>query len=307
LQRATPVVQRAVGVDRVFGAIVLTITFWALNVTIVKWAVGQWQPLAYSVDRFLIGTAIFAAYVYWRERSLRVRRSDLPLFVLAGAVGIAGNQIGFMYAEKYTTATTISLLMATTPAFAAVTALAMGHEHVGWRHWTGLGIAAVGTALVLRGGGAHLDLTSLRGDLLALLMAASWGVYSALIRPLMTRYSASRISVIVLVVGTLCLLPFSAGQVVHQDYGSLTAGAWAAIVYSLFFSLVFTNILWFGAIHRGGAARATAVLPLQPFLGAIFAVLLLGEHLTPLQVAGGAVIIAGITFTRRRMAVPTAD
>jgi drug/metabolite transporter (DMT)-like permease len=296
-----------VTIDRALPAVLVTITFWALNVTIVKWTVGQWQPLAYSVDRFIIGTAVFAAYVYWREGSLRVERRDLPLFAIAAAVGIACNQAGFMYAERYTQATTISLLMATTPAFAAVTAWGMGHERVGWRHWTGMAIAVLGTVLVLRGGGAHLDLTSLRGDLLALLMAGSWGVYSALIRPLMARYSASQISVVVLVMGTLFLLPFSLGQVVHQDYGSLSTGAWAALVYSLFFSLVFTNILWFGAIHRGGASRATAVLPLQPFLGALFAVILLGEHLGPLQVVGGAVIIAGIAFTRRRVPVPTAD
>jgi drug/metabolite transporter (DMT)-like permease len=285
--------------DQVVALLATTVVFWSLNVTVVKSVVDQWQPLAYSVNRFVIGTAIFAAWVYLRERSFRVARSDLPILVAAAAIGIAANQIGFMYAENHTSATTISLLMATTPAFAAITGLAFG-ERVTGMHWVGIAIAAGGTLLVLLGGSGKLDFSSIEGDMFALLMASSWGVYSAMIRPLMRRYSAPRISVVVLLIGTPIMLPFALPQMIRQDYGSLTTGAWAALVYSLFFSLVFTNIMWFTAIHRGGAAKATAVLPLQPFLGAIFAFLLLGEHFAWLQVAGGAVIVAGIALTRIR-------
>ena len=107
MQRTTPLVHRGVVVDRALVMIVVTIVFWALNITIVKMTVNEWHPLAYSVDRFAVGTALFAAWVWWRERSLRVRRRDLPLLVIAGAIGIAGNQIGFMYAEHDTSATTV--------------------------------------------------------------------------------------------------------------------------------------------------------------------------------------------------------
>ena len=41
----------------------------------------------------------------------------------------------------------------------------------------------------------------------------------------------------------------------------------ACFIYSLFFSLVFTNIMWFTAIDRVGAARASLYANLQPFLG----------------------------------------
>jgi drug/metabolite transporter (DMT)-like permease len=265
----------------------------------VKSVVDEWQPLAYSVIRFVIGSAIFATWVYLRERSFRIARADLPLLAAAAFIGIAANQIGFMYAENHTSATTISLLMATTPAFAAVTGIAFG-ERVTGLHWVGIGVAALGTLLVLVGGSGKLDFSSIEGDLFALLMAGSWGIYSAMIRPLMSRYSAPRISVVVLLIGTPMMLPFALPQLVAQDYGGLSTGAWAALVYSLFFSLVFTNIMWFTAIHRGGAAKATAMLPLQPFLGAIFAFLLLGEHLAWLQLAGGVVIVGGILLTRIR-------
>jgi drug/metabolite transporter (DMT)-like permease len=100
-------------------------------------------------------------------------------------------------------------------------------------------------------------------------------------------------------VGTPMLLPFAWSQLTSQDYGAISAGGWAALGYSLFFSLVFTNIMWFGAIHKGGAARATALLPLQPLVGAIVAAVFLGERIAMLELVGGVVVVAGIVLTRR--------
>jgi len=63
---------------------------------------------------------------------------------------------------------------------------------------------------------------------------------------------------------------------------------------------VVTNILWFRSLHRIGAARATLVANLQPFVAAVFALVLLSERMTLLQVAGGILIAAGILTARRR-------
>jgi drug/metabolite transporter (DMT)-like permease len=272
-------------------------------VIVVKWAVGQWSPLTYSVWRNWIGVVFLLAILKWTEGSVRIERRDLPLVVFSALIGIVINQLGFMYATTYTTATTISLVLASIPAFAAVSASVLGHERIGARHWTGIAVAAFGTVLVLEGGPGRLDLTSLRGDLLALLAAATWGIYSTIVRPLFARYSPNRISTLVLCAAVPMLTIVGFPQVVHQDYGAITLGGWGALMFSVFFGLVFTNILWFGAIHRGGAARATAVMPIQPFLGALFAFVLLGESVTVLQVAGGLVIVLGIWLTRRRPVV----
>ncbi len=287
-------------------ALVATVAFWALNVIVVKWAVGtsgQWSPLSYSFIRLLIGGVLLAVFVKAREGSIGVRRRDVPLILASALVGIVINQLGFMYSATYVTATTISLVLATIPAFAAITASLLGHERIGGRHWLGIGVAAIGTALVLEAGPGNFDFTSLRGDLLALVAAASWGVYSALVRPLLDRYSPNRISTVVVCSALPMLAIVSLPQVLAQDYGAVTLGGWAALVYSVFFSLVITNVLWFGAIQAGGAARATAVMPIQPFLGALFAYVLLGETVTLLQIAGGVVVVVGIWLTRRRALV----
>jgi drug/metabolite transporter (DMT)-like permease len=67
-------------------------------------------------------------------------------------------------------------------------------------------------------------------------------------------------------------------------------------------SFVITNVLWFTAIDRVGANRASLYANLQPFLGALFAVLTLNETMGTLQIVGGAVIAAGILLARQRRA-----
>jgi drug/metabolite transporter (DMT)-like permease len=115
----------------------------------------------------------------------------------------------------------------------------------------------------------------------------------------MRRYSPYRISAFMLLVGSVPLVASSVAQLLQQDWGELGGLAWAAFVYSLFFSLVFTNIMWFTAIDRVGAARSSLYANLQPFLGALFALVVLSEDMGALQVAGGVVIGAGILVARR--------
>jgi drug/metabolite transporter (DMT)-like permease len=49
-----------------------------------------------------------------------------------------------------------------------------------------------------------------------------------------------------------------------------------------------------------GASRAALYTYLESFLGALFAVLLLGDRVTLLQFAGGAIIVTAVAFGRPR-------
>ena len=109
-------------------------------------------------------------------------------------------------------------------------------------------------------------------------------------------------------VGSVPLLLTAVVQIQEQDWNALGGLAWACFVYSLFFSLVFTNIMWFTAIDKVGAARASLYANLQPFLGAFFAVVVLSEEMGWLQIVGGLVIGAGILVARRtRPPAPSQD
>jgi drug/metabolite transporter (DMT)-like permease len=116
----------------------------------------------------------------------------------------------------------------------------------------------------------------------------------------MRRYSPLRISAVVLSLTWVGLLTVGFRQTADQDF-SLDWKVWALFAFAVLGPLVVTNVLWYTALHRVGPSRATLAANLQPFVAAVFAVILLDEHITAMQIAGGALIAAGILLARRRV------
>jgi len=197
------------------------------------------------------------------------------------------------------------LIMATTPIWTALMARALGWEFVKPMFWVAIGVATLGVLLVLWGSGGSVELSSITGDLLALLMAATWGSYSVIVRPLMDRYSPAHVSAWMMLVGTVPLVVVGLPQLLDQDFATFTPSGWIGMGYALVGSLIIANLLWFYAIRRVGAAKTVAFMPLQPFLGIIFSALLLGETLDWRQGIGGVVIVGAILVATRAV-VPLA-
>jgi drug/metabolite transporter (DMT)-like permease len=277
------------------------IGLWALNLTFSRYILTHgFQPLAYSTVRYGLASLVFIGIVLAAERSLRVRAADL-LLVFAAAAVLWVNQIGFVYSLKTTSASVIALIMGATPIFAALIGLAFGTETLPARFWLGAGLSFAGVGLVAIGTGTELS-GDLRGILYGLLTAATWAVYSILITPLMRRYSASRISAVVLPLSWVGIAVIGWPQTSSQDW-QLGWEVWSLLVAATLGPLVVTNILWFRSLDRIGASRATLATNLQPFLAAVVAVVLLGESMNVIQILGGALIAVGILAARRRSPV----
>ena len=276
-----------------------TVTLWGLNFTVTKYVISHgFQPLAYGCLRFAAAASILGAVAYGHERSLALRRRDLISLGVAALIGICLNQVTFVYAIKLTTATTVALMFGTLPVMAGLIALARGIERLGPRFWLAGVLAFGGAALVAIGSGGGLS-GHVLGDLLALGATVTWAWYTVAAAPLLRRYSPLRVSGVAFVVGTIPLLVISAPQLASQDYG-FSATIWLLYVFAVLGPLVVANLLWFGAISRVGPSHASVFANLQPFIAAIFALLILSESITRLQVAGGLAIAAGIVLSRQR-------
>jgi drug/metabolite transporter (DMT)-like permease len=284
-----------------------TVSLWALNFTVSKYILDQGlRPLSYSSTRYGVAAIVFAGITFAWEGSLRIGgRRDLLL--AAGCVAVLfGNQLCFIFALDFTTATTTALLFGTLPIWTGLLARATGVEHLSRRFWLAAGLSLTGVVLVAVGSGGKVS-TSVKGDALAVGGAATWAAYSVAIAPLMRRYSPFRLSSVFLLAVTVPLFavgsPSLAGQ--DWDFGWLV---WLGFAFAVLGPLVTTNLLWFTAIDRVGPSRASLFANLQPFLAAIVALLVLSEKITGVQVAGGLALAAGIVLApRARPPVPDAD
>jgi drug/metabolite transporter (DMT)-like permease len=286
--------------------LLVTVVIWSFNFTLTKYVLGHgFKPLAYSSLRFTTAALVFAAITFARERSFRMRRNEVVVLGGAVVIGIWLNQIGFVYSLRFTTASTAALVFGTLPIFTMLFARVSGVELPSKRFVAATAVSFAGVALVALGAEGTVA-GDPKGIVLALVGAATWALYSVSIAPLMRSYSPFRISAIGLLIGAALLLPTASPQLASQDF-HLDPLIWVIFVLAVFGPLVLTNILWFTAIDRVGPSRASLVANLQPFLGAVFALLILGERMTALQVLGGLAIAAGIILARRRPAIPASE
>jgi drug/metabolite transporter (DMT)-like permease len=275
-----------------------TVSLWALNFTVSKYILDHgFHPLAYSSVRYACAALLFAGITFAWEGSLRVGRRDLPIIVFCTAVLFA-NQLSFVYALRFTTATTVALIFGTLPIFTALFARGSGVEHLPLRFWFAAGLSFAGVALVALGSGGSLS-SNLKGDLLALAGAATWAAYSVAIGPLMRRYSPFRLSAVFLLAATVALLVAGSRQLADQSF-HFGALVWIGFAFAVVGPLVITNLLWFTAIDRVGPSRASLFANLQPFLAALIALALLSEPITAVQIVGGVAIAGGIVLASRK-------
>jgi len=273
------------------------VLLWALNITITKYMFEHGlQPLAYGTIRYFAAISLFWAFTYHRERSFRIRREDLRLVLLA-AFFIFLNQVCFVYGVKLAHASTVALLLGTTPMFIGLISLALGLERLSRAFWAGATLTLVGVALIAIATGRVGS--GIAGDAIAIATAFTWACYTIAIAALMRTYSPYRISAIVLALGWIPLALISIPQLQSQQF-SFGWPVWLGFAYAVVGPLFLTNILWFTAIDRVGPSRASLFANLQPFFAVLFAILLLSDTLRPLEIVGGALIFAGIALERIR-------
>jgi drug/metabolite transporter (DMT)-like permease len=275
-----------------------TVLIWSLNFTVTKYVLNHgFRPLAYCGLRFGTAAIMFAGLTYAKERSFAMRRRDLLYLAGAAVIGVTLNQVTFIYGTKLTTAASVALIFGMVPILTALFARAAGVEQLHRRFWIATAVSFAGVVLVALGAKGGLG-GHLLGYALDLAGAATWAAYAVAIAPLLRSYTASRISVYGLTIGVLPILLIGAPQIAAQDY-SFPPLIWIAFAFAVAGPLFVTNLLWFNAINRVGPSRAAIYTNLQPFFGAVFALLLLSESFTGLQVAGGFLIAVGILLSRR--------
>jgi drug/metabolite transporter (DMT)-like permease len=277
--------------------LVVCVTIWGLNFTVIKEALGNgFEPLSFASTRFTLATVAFVGVSLVRRERLQVQRRDLAIMAAWSGL-IALNQVGFAYSFHLATASTIALVFGTLPIFAGIYSQLAGIDRLSRRRWLAAALSFSGVAMVAVGvhgtPSGHVG-----GILISLVAPATFALYSIGLTPFVHRYGTYTVNLLVAAFALPPLLAVSAPQLASTDWGAVSSLGWLCLVYSALVAYTFTNLLWFVAIKYVGTARAAVYANLQPFIGAVFAVLILSETMTTLEWLGGAAIAVGIVLSR---------
>lgn len=288
-------------------ALLFVVLVWGVNYPVIKTVLEVMPPHVVNLFRFTVSAAVLGGVYAVRRHQGEAQplgailRAHGGKIVLLGLLGYVFYQLCFIIGVAHTTAGSAALIMAASPLWTALFSRVAGYEHLRRLAWAGLGLSLAGTALVVAAGAQGVDLAggSLYGNLLMLAGSLLWGAFTAFNTPVVRHVSPAAVTFL----GLLVALPFLMGLgVAHLgavDWTGVTPWVWVAIVFSGGLSTGLTYVIWNQAVKDVGASSTAVYSNLVPFVALLGGVLFLQEMITPLQVAGGALIIAGLVVLRR--------
>jgi drug/metabolite transporter (DMT)-like permease len=293
----------ATGETRAWIALLLIVTLWGSYPAVTKLALRDFPPFFLAAVRCTLASAFLTL---WLARSgptpLRgLTPAALRAFLVLGLTGIWGSTQLAYVAIHYTTASNAVILQAATPVMVAVAARLWLGERMSAVGWGGVTLSALGVLLVVTDGRlAAVRPGELRaGDVINLVALAGWSAYTVYGKRVLATYPPALVTTAAYVLGTGLIIPTAAAAAPFYPAPRLSSGpAWAAIVYQGILGAV-AHVWWYRAVQVVGPSRSATFMNLQPIVGLLLAATLLGERVSPWQLAGGVLVLGGVALATR--------
>ncbi len=272
-----------------------TSCLFGLGVVLAKPLGEAFQPFFVSWLALLGGGLIISVCQVLRRKPLlspliRGRWGDMLLFA---SIGTALPLVCVIVGLPQTGAIVGTFLLQLQAPVALLLALFFLKEKIAWRQLAGSALLLVGSILViLRDLHGPLQMRGGLGNLFVLIAAIGIGYSYIPGKRLSGHGDALQINLLRLLIGSCFLLPFLALQT-NVLLEPLSWSLIGVLVLYIVANFGIGYILLQASFDLLQAWEASAILQTMPLFSTIFAVLLLHESLTPLQVVGGSIILAG--------------
>ena len=274
------------------AAAFIAVIFWGVSFVATKAVLREVPPVTLIFTRFAIGALVLFLIV----RQLPPRDA-WPSLALMGFIGVFVHQMLQAFALTMTTATNTGWLIGVTPIWSAVLSAIVLRERFGF--WKVLGLAGgfAGVLLVVTRGDFSARVfgrPSTLGDLLILISTVNWAVYTVVGHKIIRRLGPRRTTSGAMLFGVLMLAPFFVAQRGWKQIPNLSTTGWGALLFLAIGCSALGYLFWYGALEHIEASRVAALLYAEPLVTFIAAVLLLGEQVSVITIAGGALVLASV-------------
>ncbi|MEU7909841.1 EamA family transporter [Microbispora bryophytorum] len=266
---------------------------WGVNFVVMQTGLKHYPPLTYAALRFLLAAfpAVLVAggpRVPWRW-----------VVATGASLGVAQYGLLLLGMRAGMPAGLTSLVLQVQAVFTALFATALLGERLGPRRIAGMAVAFGGLALIAAGVAAKSGAIPFGAFLLCVGAAAGWGLGNVATRKAAPPDSL-RFMVWVSAVSAPPLLVLSLVTEGPSSLTSFTAEGVGAVLYTAFLSTLGGFAVWGWLLTRYDASVVAPYSLLVPVFGIASAALFTGEPISPLTVAAGALILAGLLFANTR-------
>jgi drug/metabolite transporter (DMT)-like permease len=260
-------------------------------------------PFSLLTLRLIMGAIALGIAIYFRNKRSGVKPVITKEFFwasfLVGFVGY-GISLGFQFVgTKLSTASNGSLVTSATPAFVLLFAPFLLGEKSTPRRIIALVISTLGVLAVIDPRNAELSPSVFWGNMSLLAAALTWALYSVLVRKVSKSMDLLTSSTIMLLGGLPSSIALGIWEINTQGIGAITPGIIGGLLFLGIISTAIAMFLWNYAFAELPAAVASLTFFAQPVVGTLLGWFFLAEKITPLFLAGGALISIGILIATR--------
>jgi drug/metabolite transporter (DMT)-like permease len=287
--------RRALG----FAACAVASCFWGCGFFFGKIALAEMNFAHMVLYRFLFAIMVLLPLLLTHRPGLNPR--EWGLLAVASFLGVPVQFLIQFYALSITTVSHAALMVGTMPVILAVGAALFAHERMDRVGWMALAGSTCGAGLIALSGGSHAKGgATLAGDVLvvvSLLIALFWILIN---KELMGRHSHVVVTAYGLLIGTGMLMVWVPLRYGMPPVAEVSLKTWLALAASGVLCTATTTLLWNWGMTQVPASQAGVLLNMEPLMGSLLGVLVLGERLGPSAWVGGGLILASaVTLTTR--------
>jgi drug/metabolite transporter (DMT)-like permease len=263
-------------------------------------------PASLALIRLVVGALILLGSCRGRLRlgpPEAVTPADRWRVAGMGVIGFAAAFALSHWGILLSTASNAALLIVVEPVAVMLLSPILLGERLSQREAAGAALALFGTVVVVVNGIPGMTgrlVPHWRGDTLLILAGLAYGAYSLLGRDVLLRHNPLRVTTQSILWGVMAMAPLAALELPSQQLVAWSPGVLLGVGYLSIVITAFGYLVWNWALARIPAPRAAIFLTVQPIVGALLGVMLLGEAFTIFTATGGTLIVAGLLLTVSR-------
>ena len=276
-----------------WGLLVAIALIWGSSFLFMEIGLRAFEPGVITLARLGLGVGTLALFARARQG---IAREDWPRVAFLGVIWMAIPLLLFPIAQQSINSSVTGMINGAMPIFTVAWATYLLRHLPGWRQLVGIGLGFAGIMLVfvpeLQAGGDEV-----LGALIALLAIAFYGLAANLSVPLTQKYGSLPVVFRAQLVALLVVAPIGLAQVPASTW------SWESALAMLPVGILGTGVafaLMAMLAGRVGGPRASIAIYFLPLVAIVLGVLVLGETVAPIALAGVALIMGGAWIASRR-------
>lgn len=281
-----------------FLALLLASIFWGIVPVVAKLTLRTIPPFSLQLLRFTLASILILPFFLKAKKNLKGNLLKLTLFSLLPFLNVTL----FILGIRLTTATTSTVLYASTPPLIAFFSCLLFKEKISLVKIIGvlLGFIGVLTIILLPIiGGEGNKIGDIKGNAILLLGVFCFAFYTIFSKFILKKHSPIVTTTLFFFITTLLSLPLSGFELINNAnwVREVSLQALLGVFYLGVFATVGSYFLYQWGVQHSSPIEASITFYVQPIVGSLAAVLVLQEKLTILFLVGAAITLSGVFLT----------